>query len=83
LIGPPEVKKTKHLTRGCRKTQQEQKNRKMYVLSELLLLLLLLHRSSQIIFKQPIVFIIYYLAFSAARHLGSELMIFSSADRHG
>jgi hypothetical protein len=44
----------------------------MYVLSELLLLLL------------PIVFIIYYLAFSAARHLvGSELIIFSSADRHG
>jgi hypothetical protein len=50
----------------------------MYVLAELLLLLL--HRSSQIIFKQPIVFIIYYLAFSAR---GSELMIFSSADRHG
>jgi len=61
----------------------------MYVLSELLLLLLLLllqqqHQSSQIIFKQPIVFVIYYLAFSAARHLvGSELIIFSSADRHG
>ena len=33
----------------------------------LLLWLLLLHRSSQIIFKQPIVFVIYYLAFSA-RH---------------
>jgi hypothetical protein len=44
LIGPPEVKKKKHLTRGCRKIQQEQKNRKMYVLSELLLLLLLLHK---------------------------------------
>jgi hypothetical protein len=30
--------------------------------------------------SSPIVFVIYYLAFSA-RHLGSELMIFSSADR--
>ena len=72
--------KKKNIWHGCRKIQQEQKNRKMYVLSELLLLLLQQHRSSQIIFKQPIVFIIYYLAFSA-RHLGSELMIFSSADR--
>ena len=48
--------KKKNIWHGCRKIQQEQKNRKMYVLSELLLLLLLLlqqHRSSQIIFKQP------------------------------
>jgi hypothetical protein len=84
LIGPPEVKKKKTFDMVVGKYRSKKIEKCMFYQNCCCCCCgccCCCIEAAKLFSSSQIVFVIYYLAFSA-RHLGSELMIFSS-DRHG
>jgi hypothetical protein len=82
LIGPPEVKKKTTFDMVVGKYSRSKKIERCMFYQNCCCCCCCSSsiEAAKLFSSSPIVFVIYYLAFSA-RHLGSELMIFSSADR--